>query len=78
MEDVTFGFEHLELWKKVRLFKNEIAKEAKKFPIEERYKWTDQLIRSSRSINSLICEGHSRFTYPDQIHYCIQAPGFAD
>jgi four helix bundle protein len=33
------------------------------------------LIRSSRSINSLIAEGHGRFTYPDQIHFCVQARG---
>ena len=23
----------------------------------------------------MIAEGHGRFTYPDQIHYCIQARG---
>jgi len=33
------------------------------------------VIRSSRSINALISEDHDRFTYPDQIHYCIQARG---
>lgn len=33
------------------------------------------MIRSSRSINALISEGHGRFTYPDQIHYCVQAKG---
>lgn len=32
-------------------------------------------MRSSRSINALIAEGHGRFTYPDKIHYCIQARG---
>jgi four helix bundle protein len=70
-----FGFEVLELWKKVRDFKNEISKEARKFPSEEKFRLTDQLIRSSRSINALISEGHGRFTYPDQIHYCVQARG---
>ncbi len=70
-----FGFEELELWKKVREFKNEVCSEARKFPPEEKFRLTDQLIRSSRSINALITEGHGRFTYPDQIHYCIQARG---
>lgn len=70
-----FGFEELELWKKARVFKNEISVTAKQFPSEEKYKLTDQLIRSSRSINALITEGHGRFTYPDQIHYCVQARG---
>ena len=47
----------------------------KTFPPEEKFRLTDQLIRSSRSVNALIAEGHGRFTYPDQIHYCIQARG---
>jgi four helix bundle protein len=45
------------------------------FPIEEKYRLSDQLIRSSRSIGSNIAEGHGRFTYKDQIKFCIQARG---
>ena len=75
MGNENFGFEELELWKKVRVFKNDIRKISKLFPAEEKFKLTDQIIRSSRSINALITEGHGRFTYPDQIHYCIQARG---
>ena len=36
---------------------------------------TDQVKRSVRSINANIAEGHGRFTYPDQIHFCIMARG---
>ena len=75
MNNTNFGFEELELWKKVRIYKNKIRKLTKTFPPEEKFRLTDQLIRSSRSINALISEGHGRFTYPDQIHYCIQARG---
>jgi four helix bundle protein len=75
MSNENFGFEELELWKKVREFKNDLRKLTKSFPQEEKFRLTDQSIRSSRSINSLITEGHGRFTYPDQIHYCIQARG---
>ncbi len=71
----NFGFEELELWKKARVFKNEIRIISKTFPTEEKFRLIDQIIRSSRSINALITEGHGRFTYPDQIHYCIQARG---
>ena len=74
-EEVKFGFENLELWKKVREFKNEVSKEARKWPSEEKFKLTDQVIRSSRSINALLSEGHGRFTFPDQLHFCIQARG---
>ena len=71
----VFGFEDLEVWKKSRDFKNEIAVLVKQFPQDEKYRLTDQLIRSSRSINSLISEGHGRYTYADQLHFCIQARG---
>ena len=75
MNNLNFGFEELELWKKVREFKKDIRKLSAQFPPEEKFRLTDQIIRSSRSINSLVAEGHGRFTYPDQIHYCIQARG---
>ena len=75
MDNLNLGFEDLDIWKKARLFKIEIRKLSKTFPPEEKYRLTDQIIRSSRSINALIAEGHGRFTYPDQIHYCIQARG---
>lgn len=75
MDNNNFGFEELELWKRTREFKNDIRKITIQFPPEEKFRLTDQLIRSSRSINALITEGHGRFTFPDQIHYCIQARG---
>jgi len=75
MENIIFGFEELELWKKARLFKSEIRVLTKTFPAEEKFKLTDQLIRSTISINALISEGHGRFTYPDQIHFCVQSRG---
>ncbi|MEO5945023.1 MAG: four helix bundle protein [Ferruginibacter sp.] len=75
MNAETFGFEELDLWKKARSFKIEVAKLVIQFPPEEKYKLTDQTKRSVRSINALIAEGHGRFSFPDQIHYCIQARG---
>ncbi len=74
-EEIKFGFEQLELWKKVREFKNEVSKEARKWPSEEKFKLIDKVIRSSRSINALLSEGHGRFTFADQLHFCIQARG---
>ena len=74
-EEIKSGFEQVELWKKVREFKNEVAKEARTWPAEEKFKLIDQIIRSSRSINALLAEGHGRFTFADQLHFCIQARG---
>ena len=69
------SFPELEVWKKARILKNEIFELTKTFPVEEKYKLTGQIIRSSRAINSNIAEGHGRYTYKDQIHFCVQARG---
>ena len=69
------GFEQLEVWKKARGLKNEIAELVKQFPSEEKFRLTDQIIRSSRSITSQIAEGHGRRTYPDRLRFCIIARG---
>jgi len=48
---------------------------SKLFPSEEKFRLADQIIRSSRSINSNISEGHGRFSHKDQIHFRIQSRG---
>jgi len=75
MEQKNQSFTELEVWKKARVLKNELNKLTVKFPLEEKFRLTDQLIRSSRSITANISEGHGRFTYKDQLHFCIQARG---
>ena len=68
-------FTELYVWKKGRELKLEIFELVKSFPTEEKFRLTDQLIRASRSVLANIAEGHGRFTYKDQIHYCIQSRG---
>ena len=75
MENSHKSFTELVVWKKTRELKNELKTLSDGFPAEEKYRLTDQLIRSSRSINSNIAEGHGRYTYKEQIRYCIQARG---
>lgn len=74
-ENKNQGFQELEVWKKARILKNELKIIVEKFPSEEKYRLIDQIIRSSRSINATIAEGHGRFTFKDQIHFCIIARG---
>ena len=68
-------FTELNVWKASRLFKLQIYELVKSFPPEEKYGLTSQLVRSARSICSNISEGHGRFTYKDQLHFCIQSRG---
>ncbi len=68
-------FTDLDVWKKARDFKKEIEALSNHFPVEEKYRLTDQIIRSVRSINANIAEGHGRFGYLDQIKFCMNARG---
>lgn len=69
------SFTELEVWKKARELKNELLLVANSFPIEEKFRLSDQLIRASRSVTANISEGHGRFTFKDQLHFCVQARG---
>jgi four helix bundle protein len=69
------SFTDLEVWKQSRKIRIEISELTKKFPVEEKYRLTDQIIRSSRSIGNNLAEGHGRFHYQDNIRFCIMARG---
>lgn len=69
------SFEDLEVWKKARELKKDIALIVKTFPAEEKFRLTDQLIRSSRSVNVQIAEGHGRKTWPERLRFCVIARG---
>jgi len=69
------SFTDLDVWKQSRKIRNGISELTKKFPVEEKYRLTDQIIRSSRSIGNNMAEGHGRFHYQDNIRFCIMARG---
>jgi len=74
-KSISKSYTELEVWKKMRLLKIKIEGIAKIFPGEEKFRLTDQIIGSSRGVNSAIAEGHGRYTFPDRIHFCIIARG---
>jgi four helix bundle protein len=69
------SFTDLEVWKQARKIRTWVSESTKKFPADEKYRLTDQIIRSSRSIGNNIAEGHGRFNYQDNIRFCIIARG---
>jgi four helix bundle protein len=71
------AFTDLDVWKKARVLRNSITELAKPFPAEEKYRLTDQIIRSSRYIGNNIAEGHGRFHYLDASKFLINAMGSA-
>src|SRR5687768_1386309 len=69
------SFESLDVWKEARIFQGEITALVKTFPIDERFRLIDQLLRSSRSICTQIAEGHGRRTFPDRLKFTLYARG---
>jgi len=69
------SFTELEIWKQARKIRNMASQLAKSFPLEEKYRLCDQLIRCSRSIGNNIAEGHGRFHYQDNVRFCVMARG---
>ncbi|TWR28808.1 four helix bundle protein [Mucilaginibacter pallidiroseus] len=69
------SFTELEAWKQSRKIRNIVSDLVKKFPVDEKFRLADQIIRSSRSIGNNLAEGHGRFHYQDNIRFCIVARG---
>jgi len=75
MDNYKGGFEDLEVWKESRNYRKYISSLVKNFPVEEKYKLVDQLLRSARSVHANIAEGYGRFHYQENIQFCRQARG---
>ena len=64
------SFEDLDVWKHCRELKKKYEKLAKSLPPEEKYRLSDQIIRSARSTTQNIAEGYGRFYYQENIQFC--------
>ena len=68
-------FEDLECWQACRQTRRYAANVAKRLPQEEKYRLTDQILRSCRSSTANIAEGYGRFHYQENLQFCRQARG---
>ena len=65
------SFTDLDVYKQCRLLRKSISVMAKShFPVEEKYKLMDQIIRASRSVTACIAEGYGRYYYKENIRFC--------
>ncbi|NVO11946.1 MAG: four helix bundle protein [Bacteroidales bacterium] len=71
-------FEDLEVWKIGRQIRKEISILVKQFPVDEKYRLTDQMLRASRSVTNNIAEGYGRFHYQENIQFCRHSRGSLD
>lgn len=69
------SFEELTVYQKARDYRIAIAAIVKNFPLDEKFRLTDQLIRASRSVTAQISEGHGRYHYQENSQFCRIARG---
>ena len=69
------SFEDLDVYKKSREFRKEISELVARFPKEEKYRLSDQMIRASRSVTAQIAEGLGRYHHQENIQFCRIARG---
>lgn len=69
------SFTQLTAWQKARVVRKAIVALVKEWPAEEKYRLTDQIIRSSRGPCSHIAEGFGRFYEKENVRFCRIAIG---
>jgi len=73
---MTFtSFEELDCWQAARSASKLIRGFIKKLPASERYDLIDNMRRASRSSTRNIAEGFGRFSYRENIKFCIISRG---
>ncbi len=68
-------FRDLRAWQQCRLVRQRMRLLVKSWPSEEKFRLTDQIIRSSRGPTSHIAEGYGRFHEKDNARFCRIARG---
>src|SRR3989344_3924034 len=67
--------ENFETWKEARELRVRISTFAKTLPSYERFRLSDQIIRSSRSVAANIAEGFGCYYFQEAAHYFRLARG---
>ncbi len=72
---ISKSLRELKIYQKACTFRKKIFELTKKFPSEEKFRLTDQIIRSTRKCPANIAEGYGRFHFQENIQYCRIARG---
>ena len=68
-------FEDLEAYQVAREFRKSMYAATRKLPECEKFGLTSQIRRAAVSLTNNLAEGHSRYHYPDQLRFLLQARG---
>lgn len=77
MHNNVRDFRQLKVWQMSISLMNEIYKVTSKFPVEEKYSLTSQLLRATQSISGNIAEGNSQLYVKKEINFLNTAIGSA-
>lgn len=70
------SFTDLEVYKECRQLRKKVSTLVQGyFPVDEKYKLSDQVIRSSRRVTACLAEGYGRYYYKESIQYCRMSRG---
>jgi len=62
--------EDIEVWQQCRNLRKSIWILCKTFPVDEKKRLCDQMIRATRSATANIAEGYGRYFYQENIQFC--------
>ena len=68
--DEIRSFRDLKCWKEGVALRKMAKPLLNRFPTDEKYRLTDQLIRALRSVTNNIAEGFGRYNYQENIQFC--------
>ena len=75
MEEGRYKLDDFELYCLAREFRKKVCRLIKQLPPEEKYCLGNQMRRAAVSITNNIAEGHGRWHYQENIHFCRIARG---
>jgi len=78
MEEGRFRLDDFELYKIARQFRKKAYFLLKQLPPEEKHALAEQMRRGALSVSNNIAEGHGRWHYQENIHYCRISRGSVD
>ena len=78
MEEGRFRLDEFELYNVAREFRKRMYRVVRQLPVDEKYALANQMRRAAISVTNNIAEGHGRWHYQENIHFCRISRGSVD
>ena len=78
MDETRFGLDSFELYQHARQFRKKVYRLIRQLPRDEKFCLDQQMRRAAVSVSNNIAEGHGRWHYQENIHFCRISRGSID